>query len=269
MTTGGHRRSVWITYANATWGNRKVDRAMTELSIIGPDRSTIRALVVDAVSSPKSKALYGHAVDDFLGWYTATRPGPLSKAVVNAWRVELERRGLAASSINVRLAAIRKLASEATDNGLLAPEVAAGVLRVKGAKTLGARLGNWLAVQQAQALLSAPEPTTLKGRRDQAMLAAMLGAGLRRSEVAALTVEHLQQREGRWVVVDLVGKHGRVRSVPIASWIKASIDRWTTAASIATGPLFRPVNKGNKVGTSGMTAQAVYNVLVGYANGWA
>ena len=238
---------------------------MGQLTVVNAEWSAIKALVVDAVSSPKSKALYGRAVDDFLGWFATTRPGPLSKAVVNAWRVELERRGLAASSINVRLAAIRKLATEAADNGLLAPEVAAAILRVKGAKALGVRLGNWLGANQAQALLCAPDIATLKGRRDQAMLALMLGAGLRRSEVAALMLNHIQQREGRWVVVDLVGKHSRSRSVPIASWIKAAIDRWTEAAGITSGTLFRAVNKGDRVTGGGLTAQAVYNALVKYA----
>lgn len=97
------------------------------------------------------------------------------------------------------------------------------------------------------------------------MLAIMLGAGLRRSEVAALRVQHLQRREGRWVIVDLIGKHDRVRSVPIASWIKAAVDRWTQSAGIMVGPLFRPVNKGGTVAAGGLTAQAVYNVLTGYA----
>jgi integrase len=96
------------------------------------------------------------------------------------------------------MSAIRKLAAEAADNGLLAPELAAGISRVKSAKTQGIRTGNWLSQRQAQALLSAPDITTLRGLRDRAILAVLLGCGLRRSEVAALTFTHLQQRDGRW-----------------------------------------------------------------------
>jgi site-specific recombinase XerD len=82
--------------------------------------------------------------------------------------------------------------------------------RVKGAKSIGVRVGNWLSVQQAQKLLNAPDVTTKKGLRDRAMLAILLGCGLRRSEVAALTLKHIQQRDNRWCIVDLVGKHEEV-----------------------------------------------------------
>ena len=122
---------------------------------------------------------------------------------LSAWRVALEARGLGAVSINVRITAVRKLAVEAADNGLLAPELASGITRVKGVASKGVRLGNWLSVQQAQKLLNTPDATTTKGLRDRAILAVLLGCGLRRSEVAALTCEHVQQRDGRWCVVDL------------------------------------------------------------------
>jgi site-specific recombinase XerD len=107
------------------------------------------------------------------------------------------------------MSAIRKLAAEAADNGLLAPELAAGISRVKSAKSVGIRMGNWLSARQAQTLLNTPDITTLKGLRDRAILAVLLGCGLRRSEAANLSFTHLQQRDGRWCIVDLVGKHGR------------------------------------------------------------
>jgi hypothetical protein len=99
-------------------------------------------------------------LDEFLAWFQqAPRPG-FTKATVSAWRVSLEARGLGSSSIIIRMSAIRKLAAEAADNGLLAPELAAGIVRVKSAKTQGIRTGNWLSLRQAQALLSAPDVTT-------------------------------------------------------------------------------------------------------------
>ena len=136
----------------------------------------------------------------------------------------------------MRITAVRKLAVEAADNGLLAPELAAGITRVKGAKSKGVRVGNWLSVQQAQKLLNAPDITTKKGLRDRAMLAVLLGCGLRRSEVAALTLKHIQQRDNRWCIVDLVGKHGRVRTIPVPTWVKVAIDAWTAAAGVDRGP---------------------------------
>jgi hypothetical protein len=80
-----------------------------------------------------------------------------------------------------------QLAAEAADNRLLAPELADGISRVKSTKTQGIRTGNGLSQRQAQALLSAPDITTLRGLRDRAILAVLLGCGLRRSEVATLT----------------------------------------------------------------------------------
>src|SRR5208283_5292956 len=97
-----------------------------------------------------------------IAWYgREPRPG-FSKAVVSAWRVALEARGLGAISINVRITAARKLAVEAADNGLLSPELAGGIMRVKGVKAKGVRVGNWLSVRQAQTLLNAPDIATNK-----------------------------------------------------------------------------------------------------------
>src|ERR1700751_1572998 len=156
----------------------------------------LKALVLDSVSSPITKRVYNMALEEFYGWFQqAPRPG-FSKATVSAWRVSLEARGLGSSSIIIRMSAIRKLAAEAADNGLLTPELAAGISRVKSAKTQGIRVGNWLSLRQAQALLSTPDVATLRGLRDRAILAVLLGCGLRRSEVAALAF-HLQQRDGR------------------------------------------------------------------------
>jgi integrase len=139
----------------------------------------------------------------------------------------LESRGLGSVSINVRITAVRKLAVEAADNGLLAPEVTAGITRVKGAKSKGVRTGNWLSLREAQALLNAPDTSTKKGLRDHAMLATLLGCGLRRSEVSALTLAHIQQRDNRWCIIDLLGKHGRIWTIPMPTWVKGAIDAWT------------------------------------------
>ncbi len=169
----------------------------------------MKALVLDSVSSPITKRVYNLGLDEFFAWYSEEPRAGLTKATVSAWRVALEARGLGSVSINGRITAVRKLAVEAADNGLLAPELAAGISRVKGAKSKGVRVGNWLSVRQAQALLNAPDVTTKKGLRDRAMLAVLHGCGLRRSEVAALTLKHIQQRDSRWCIVDLVGKHGQ------------------------------------------------------------
>jgi integrase len=229
------------------------------------DWQRLKALVLDSVSSPITRRVYNMALDEFIVWFRQEpRPG-FSKATVSAWRVSLEARGLGSSSISVRLSAIRKLAAEAADNGLLAPELAAGIIRVKGVKSTGVRVGNWLSLQQAQALLSAPDTSTVKGLRDRAMLAVLLGCGLRRSEVAALKFSHIQPRDCRWCIVDLVGKHGRVRTAPLPTWVKVAIDAWTSAAGLAEGHVFRPVNRAGRVGSERLGEKVVWQMLQQYA----
>src|SRR5258705_1448032 len=205
----------------------------------------LKALVLDSVSSPITRRVYNMAMNEFMAWFQRAPRLGFTKATVSAWRVSLEARGLGSSSIIIRMSAIQKLAAEAADNGLLAPELAAGIARVKSVKSTGVRAGNWLSQRQAQTLLSAPDISTIRGLRDRAILAILLGCGLRRSEVAALTFAHVQQRDGRWCIVDLVGKHGRVRTAPMPTWVKLAIDAWTASAGVAAGHVFRPVNRAD------------------------
>jgi len=119
---------------------------------------------------------------------------------VQRYFAELREAGLSASTINQRLSVIRKLATEASDNGALDRHIANGIRAVKGIRQEGTRAGNWLAKQQAQQLLNAPDIGTVKGLRDRAILALLLGCGLRRTEAAGLTFDRIQQRDGRWVL---------------------------------------------------------------------
>src|ERR1700687_4205244 len=216
------------------------------------DWRRLKMLVLDSVSSPITKRVYNLGLDEFFEWFgREPRPG-FTKATVSAWRVALEARGLGSISINVRITAVRKLAVEAADNGLLAPELAAGITRIKGGKSKGVRVGNWLSIRQAQTLLNTPDVSTKKGLRDRAMLAVLLGCGLRRSEVASLTFKHVQQRDNRWCIVDLVGKHGRVRTIPMPSWVKVAINAWTLAAGVAGGHVFRSVNCADRMTNDGV-----------------
>jgi integrase len=209
--------------------------------------------------------VYNLGLDEFFAWFSEEPRTGFTKATVAAWRVALEASGLGAVSINVRITAVRKLAVEAADNGLLAPELANGITLVKGVASKGVRLGNWLTAKQAQALLNAPDAMTTKGLRDRAILAVLLGCGLRRSEVAALTFKHIQQRDGRWCIVDLVGKHGRVRTVPMPTWVKVAIDSWTTPTGIADGLVFRSVNRGGDVYETALSEKVIWQLIRPYA----
>jgi site-specific recombinase XerD len=173
---------------------------------------------------------------------------------------------LAPGTINVRLAAVRRLAYEAADAGLLSPELAAGIRRVKGVKKLGVRLGNWLSAKEARDLWQSPDAESLKGKRDRAIIAVLLGCGLRRRELADLSFDHLHRREDRWAIVDLVGKGGHIRTVPVPEWVKRFLDEWFTAARIASGKLFRCVCRSGTVWGDGMTEKVVWHVVKVHAN---
>jgi site-specific recombinase XerD len=208
-----------------------------QVSVVGGRRthdgwSLITSLVLDGISSRHTRRAYSQALDEFLIWFRDDLGREFNKATVQRYRTELETKGLAPSSINVRLSAIRRLALEAADNGLMATELAAGISRAKGAKRSGVRLGHWLTAEQAERLLAVPDLTTIKGVRDSAVLALLIGSGLRRSELAGLNVDHIQHRNNRWLLVDLVGKHGRIRSAPIPLWAHVANIRWEAAAGI-------------------------------------
>jgi integrase/recombinase XerD len=233
-----------------------------------PDPWTrIKSLVLDSVSSRHTKRAYEQALDAFERWCAEGRNGEkacFTKATVQAYRTALESSGLAASSINVRLSAIRKLAAEASDNGLLAPEAAAAISRVRGVKRRGIRAGNWLTLNQAERLLDLPHPGTARGKRNRTLLALLLGCGLRRQELAGLRIEDIQQRDGRWCVVDLAGKGNRLRTVPMPPWAKSAIDDWLAAAGFAEGLLLGTVNKGDRITGQGMSAQSIYEAVALY-----
>jgi site-specific recombinase XerD len=221
-------------------------------------------MVLDGLPSAHSRRAYARALFDFFHRRRGVGRPQLNKSVVQRYAAELRDAGMAPSSVNQRLSAIRKLAQEAADNGLLDAQVAGGIRAVKGARREGRRTGNWLTREEAQSWLSAPYRRTVRGRRDRALLAVLIGCGLRRSEAASLTFEHVQQRDGRWVLVDLIGKRDKVRSVPMPNWAKAAIDEWSKASGVSEGLVFRAINKGDRVVGDGITPQAIYNIIVSY-----
>jgi integrase len=226
-----------------------------------PDLDFAKRAVLNTLGSPESKRAYEFAIDDFVAWYCSEPRLVFSKTVVLRYRLDLEGRRLSPATINLRLAAVRRLAYEAADTGLLSPELAAGIARVKGAKRIGVRLGNWLTAEQSQTLLRAPDAESLKGRRDRAILGVMLACGLRRSEVADLTVQHFQQRDEHWVIADLVGKAAHIRTVPVPGWVKATIDGWMAAAGITAGPLFRCISRWGTIWGEGITEKVIWHVV--------
>ena len=226
-----------------------------------PDLDHTKTAVLNSLSSPHSRRNYKFAMEQFITWYCSEPRLALNRTVVLRFRLYLESLALAAGTVNQRLAAVRRLAYEAADSGLLSPELAAGIRRVKGVKALGTRLGNWLNSDQAKLLLLNADGKDLRSIRDLAMLAVLLGCGLRRAELSALRVEDMQKRQGHWAVVDLVGKGKRVRTVPMPMWVKAALDHWTAAADISQGRVFRAVSRHGTPWGKGISENVVWYVV--------
>src|SRR5499427_5086420 len=192
----------------------KPRRAKTILRLADLEQS--KNAVLHSLAATSSQESYGHAIDEFIAWYCSEPRLAFNRTVVLRYRFFLEEKNLAPSTINVRLAAVRRLAYEAADTGLLSPELAAGIRRVKGAKRLGVRIGNWLSVDQARGLLRGLAAETARGKRDRAILALLIGCGLRRAEVAGLKSDDFQLREDHWVLADLIGNGKHIRTVSCA-----------------------------------------------------
>jgi site-specific recombinase XerD len=141
-----------------------------------PDLEQSKSAVLNSLASPSSQRSYDHAIREFIEWYCSEPRLSFDETVVTRYRIFLEQARYASSTINLRLAAVRRLAYEAADAGLLSPDLAAGIRRVKGAKKFGVRIGNWLTAEQGKRLLDVFDRRTLRGIRDYAMVAVLLGA---------------------------------------------------------------------------------------------
>jgi len=223
-----------------------------------PELEQSKAAVLNTLASQHSRRNYKHGIERFIVWYCSEPRLTFNRSVVVKYRSFLERLSLSAATINLHLSAIRRLADESAESGWLSPEHAIGIRRVKGVKRLGRKMGNWLTRNQAQELVNSASNNSLRGWRDGAMLGLLLGCGLRRSEVVGLSLDQFQSREGRWVIVNLVGKGKRLRTVPVPSWSKELLNAWLQHSGVSEGRVFRRVLKGGKRQEAGVTANVVW-----------
>lgn len=227
--------------------------------------AVITQVVCDSVQSDNTRRAYARALSEFVAWYQAAGEPELSKAVVRRYLAERRAAGMGTGAYNQALSAINKLVREAADNQAIPEQVANGIERIEGLKREGVRSGNWLTKEQAEQLIKAPDITTLAGLRDRAILALLIGTGIRRAELCSLTFAHLAQREGRWVILDMIGKRGKVRTVPVPSFAKHAIDLWAQAAGISSGLIFRRINKSDALAGESITEQAIYYLVANYS----
>jgi len=196
------------------YGKSKAKHKRAPKSILKlPDLEQSQSAVLNSLTSPSSQRTYDHAIREFIEWY-CSEPGSLSTRL---WSPDTTFPGAAAlriNHINLRLAAIRRLAYEAADCGLLSADLAAGIRRVRGQ-------GVWGACWQLAHCETGQAPVVDSGQRKPSTQARLCHtgnfAGVRptREELAALRVEDIQQREEHWVIADLVGKGRHIRTIPV------------------------------------------------------
>jgi integrase len=197
-----------------------------------PDLDHCKLAMLNSLGSPASRRVYEYATDQVIAWYCSEPRLAFNRIVVVRYSMYLESR---------TLAAVRRLAHEAADTGLLSPELAAGISRVKGVEQLGFRSGNWLSAEESSEVLKRARGNSMRAKRDYAMLALLFGCGFRRSELVGLELDEIQMRQGHWAVVDLDWQGRRIRTVPIPQWVKAALDRWIVSAKVTEGRIFRLV----------------------------
>jgi integrase len=225
-------------------------------------RGRIPTSLVDSVlanlTSRETRRSYAKGIADLYAF--ATREdgsyNPITPALLAEWRSTMAGTSSSAT-VNLRLVAVRALVRAAKKSGLIDAEEAIELLEVGGLPFSGTRVGNWLTVQQTRKLLALPSRNNLRGLRNYCILAILTGCALRVNELSTLDVETLQQRDSRYVLADLPGKGGRVRTVAVPGWVCKAILDWLKASKIKEGRLIRQLT----LAPGGLSTQAIWDIV--------
>lgn len=239
-----------------------------ELAVID-QREQLLHLITDG-KAPATQVAYRHAILTFIAWAKLTGAG-FDRASVKSYIQALLDQDYAPATINLHLTAIRQLAKELRYSAVIDPNTADSIMQVDGIEHSGRRLGHWLSSEQVAAIKSVPNRKTVRGTQEYLVLALLLGCALRRSEAANLQVEQITSLSDVWIIKDIKGKKGRVRSVPISSWVLHAIMDWQYMSKVVSGPLLRGVSRGGGILTPacagangkgpGITPQAIYYIV--------
>jgi integrase len=209
--------------------------------------------------------MYGKALSDFLAWCQMHGVVALTRSLVEEHKDFLLSRGYSPGTVNQRLTAIRKFVEQAAEDGLVATQDAAEILRIRGPKKKPfLSEGYSLSIAEAESLLNAPSPETRKGKRDRALLALLVGCGLARNEIVQSKVEDILRRDGRWVLAHVFGPHGRERTVPLPGWVKGALDDWLKASKIRAASIFRAVDRDGTVLGRVLSAPMILATVAAY-----
>jgi integrase len=230
-----------------------------------------------SLTAQNSRRAYRTSLLQFVAWCGSGKgDGSFSRLSILQYKDELIGAGTESeagmwkrlyspATINLRLAAVRALAQEAADAGLISQSEAAAIRRTRGEKQAGSRIGNWLQKQEVDQILTAVDRSSLRGKRDYAILAVLFTTGLRRRELVELQVATIQQRDGQWGFIGLRGKGGKVRNISLPEWVRLAITNWLTSTRIVQGSVFRSISRHGKLGMQQMSDESVKLILSHYA----
>ncbi len=229
-----------------------------------------------SLTSDNSRRAYRTSLLQFFAWCRANQgSATFSRMAVLQYKDALiggaretsegSKRIFSSATVNLRLAAVRALAQEAADQGLLDQAEAAAIRRVRGERVSGSRMGMWISKEELDRILLTPDRSTLRGKRDYALLSVLFSTGIRRRELVELSVSTVQQRDGQWGLIDLRGKGRKVRSVSLPLWVTDALFEWLQASKIVQGALFRSITRHGQLGIANLSDEAVKLLLTRYA----
>jgi integrase len=248
---------------------------MSNQALILREDAELNKIIDDALKekdSAHTRRAYKREIKAFLNWIR-DEGLTINRQNVRDYR-ELLKESRSDDATNQALSAIRLFVRECAEIGRISHQDAESIAKIQNVTVRGERTGNWLTKTEAEHLLHLPDTSSLYGLRDRAILAVLIGCWLRRSEVANLTFDHIQMRDGQWCIINLKGKRNKFRSFAMPEWCKAIIDRWTESARIEDGALFRQLTctaKANhskiKVLPDSLSDKAIYRTVKRYNAG--
>lgn len=251
-----------------TTENPSSERRLTAAQFQGLAEVPAAATWFANLDNPRTRRAYQGDIQDFCGFLGIQSPEQfrvVTRAHVLAWRGQLEQRGLSGATIRRKLAALASLFDHLLDsNAIAGGNPVHGVKRPKIETNEGKTPA--LGDHQAKALLDAPDPASLQGLRDRAVLAVLLYHGLRREEAARLSVQDMQERRGI-KHLRIHGKGGKLRYLPMHPVALERIHAYLEASGHhqeqAAAPLFMPL-RGKATG-AGLSADGIYALVGRYA----
>jgi integrase/recombinase XerD len=214
--------------------------------------------MLNSCNSPKTREIYSNCLKWFLKWYNDNQRTELNQSTINAYRSTLTKSGISSSYINLQIAAIKRLAYYKHQDDLMATWAVERY--VKYVPSHAVKTKKAITLEQIKAILTSCQDGTVKGIRDEAIIALMFGAGLRRSEVINLNLADFDQMD----IYVRQSKGGKSRQIPLPEWAIRRLNAWLDVRPTITGEkaLFVVWSRGR---ISGRNLYAVFSARASQA----